>query len=60
MDEIPVEHIRDFEIGLYKFADLDDYVLKTIISKKDIDTELEEKIKQLIVDYKVTLDYLTK
>ena len=60
MDTVPVEHVREFEAGLYKYADLSGDVLNIIATKKEIDAELEEKIKQLVGDYQATLDYLIK
>ncbi len=60
MDVVPVERIREFEAGLYKYADLNDKVLKLIEEKKELDTEIEEEIKKLVDDYKSTLDYITK
>lgn len=60
MDNVPVERVREFEAGLYKYADLNDAALKAINEKKELDAEVEEKIKKLIEDYKGTLDYLIK
>lgn len=60
MDNVPVEKVREFENGLYKYADLNDEVLKLIETKKEIDEEIETKLKQLIADYKATVDYLIK
>ena len=60
MDNVPVEKVREFETGLYKYADLNDGVLTGIATKKELDEELEGKIKTLVNDYKSTLDYLLK
>jgi len=60
MDTVPVEKVREFEAGLYKYADLNDGVLKMIVAKKELDAEIEEGIKKLLEDYKATLDYLIK
>lgn len=60
MDDVPVERIREFESGLYKYADLNDAVLKLIEEKKELDEEVEAGLKKLIDDYKVTVDYLMK
>lgn len=60
MNDVPVERVREFENGLYKYADLNDAALQAIIAKKDLDPEVEEKIKKLVEDYKATLDYLSK
>lgn len=58
MDNVPVERIREFEAGLYRFADLNNEVLELIKTKKELDAEIEEKIKSLVSDYGATLDYL--
>lgn len=60
MDDVPVEKVRDFEVGLYKQADLDKEVIKLIEEKKELTEEIEVKVKQLIADYKINLDYLLK
>jgi F-type H+-transporting ATPase subunit alpha len=60
MDNVPVEKVHEFEAGLYKYADLNDAALKAINEKKELDAEVEEKVKKLIEDYKGTLDYLIK
>jgi F-type H+-transporting ATPase subunit alpha len=60
MDDVPVEKVREFEAGLYKQADLNDGVLQLIEERKALDDEIEDKLKQLIGDYKATLDYLIK
>jgi F-type H+-transporting ATPase subunit alpha len=58
MDNIPVDKIREFEAGLMKYADLNDEALKLILDKKELNDEIEEKIKKLVGDFKATLDYL--
>jgi len=60
MDNVPVEKIKEFEAGLYRYADLNDAVLKAIETKKEIDAAIETGLKKLIEDYKATLDYLIK
>jgi F-type H+-transporting ATPase subunit alpha len=60
MDNVPVERIREFEKGLYEYADLNDEVLKLITTKKELDEEIESKIKSLVNDYKATVEYLDK
>ncbi len=60
MDNVPVEKIKEFEAGLYKYADLNDTVLEAIETKKEIDEKIESGLKKLIEDYKATLDYLIK
>jgi len=58
IDKVPVEKVRDFESGLYKYLEANNEVSKAILEKKELDVETEEKIKQLLGDYKETLDYL--
>jgi len=58
IDNVPVERIREFETGLYRYADLNNEVLELIKTKKELDTEIEDKIKILVSDYGATLDYL--
>ncbi|NCN99679.1 F0F1 ATP synthase subunit alpha [Candidatus Falkowbacteria bacterium] len=60
MDNVPVEKIREFENGLHKAADQNAEVLQLIDEKKEVDEEVEGKLKSLIEDYKTTLDYLLK
>jgi len=60
MDKVPVEKVREFEAGLYQFADLNNEAIKMINEKKELSEEIEAKIKILLEDYKATLDYLLK
>lgn len=60
MDDVPVDRICEFEAGLYKYSDLNNEVLKLIDERKELDSEIEEKLKGLIEDYKATVDYLIK
>lgn len=60
MDDVPVECVREFESGLYKFADLHDEILKAINTKKELDEALEAQVKTLISDYKITVEYLVR
>jgi len=60
LDNIPVEEIRNFEAGLYKYADTNNEVLKLIAEKKELNEEIEAKMKTLVEDYKGTVDYLLK
>jgi len=55
MDSVEVEDVRNFEAGLYKYADLNDEVLHLITERKELDEEIETKIKKLVADYKATL-----
>jgi F-type H+-transporting ATPase subunit alpha len=59
-DNVPVEKVNDFELGMHKYAETSgEAVLKEIVEKGDIDEGLEGKIKGLITDYKETVDYLS-
>jgi F0F1-type ATP synthase alpha subunit len=60
MDNVPVEKVREFEAGLYKYADLSDKTLQLIEEKKELNEEIEAEIKKLLDDYKATVDYLVK
>lgn len=59
-DNVPVEHISEFESGLYAYVETNSEVLKQIEDKKEISEELDASLKQVISDYKDTLDYLLK
>lgn len=58
VDNVPVDKVRIFEAGLYKYMDLNSDVSKLIVEKKELDAEVEEKIKRVLTNYKETLDYL--
>jgi len=59
LNDVPVEKVSDFESGLLKYADTSgEAILKKIVSQGDLDENLENKMKELIKDYKSTLDYL--
>ncbi|MFA5076406.1 MAG: F0F1 ATP synthase subunit alpha [Patescibacteria group bacterium] len=61
LDNVPVDRVADFEKGLHQYLDgRGKDVLKKIKEKKDLDEEIEKKLKQLIEDYKKTVDYLIK
>lgn len=55
LDDVDVNDIRKFEDGLYKYADLNNEVLDLITERKELDEEIETKIKKLVADYKATL-----
>jgi len=55
LDDVAVDDVRKFEDGLYKYADLNNEVLKLITERKELDEEIETKIKKLVADYKATL-----
>ncbi len=57
-DDVPVEKIREFEVGLFDFADLDKKTLETLEEKAELDEELEKALDHLINEFKATLDYL--
>ena len=53
MDDVPVEKISELEKGLCEYAETaSDDVLKEIAEKKELDENLEEKVKMLIEEYK--------
>ncbi len=58
VDNVPVDKVRVFEAGLYKYIDLNSDVSKLIIEKKELDAEIEDKIKTTLSNYKESLDYL--
>ncbi len=58
LDNVPVEKIREFEAGLYKYAETNSEVGKMIIEQNDLTPEIEEALKKAVSDYKETLDYL--
>ncbi len=59
LDDIPVEKIKEFENGLLKYvSQTANHILVEIEEKKDLDQNLEEKMKKIIIDYKATVDYL--
>jgi len=61
LDNVPVDKISQFEKGLYHYADTSGAkVLKVLNEKKDFDDKLEGEMKELIDDYKQTLDYIEK
>jgi F-type H+-transporting ATPase subunit alpha len=60
MDDVPVEKIREFEAGLYKYADMNDEALRLITGQKELSDDIVKKMQALISDYKGTLDYLIK
>lgn len=58
-DNVPVEKISEFEVGLYEYFDDNGQEIKKAIEEiGDIDEVLDEKIKNIINGYKETLDYL--
>ncbi|MDP3043310.1 MAG: F0F1 ATP synthase subunit alpha [bacterium] len=60
LDSVPVEKINEFENGLNKYAENNGKdILKEIAEKGELNEKLEEKMKKLIVDYKLTLDYIS-
>jgi F-type H+-transporting ATPase subunit alpha len=58
VDNVPVDKVREFEAGLYKYLEINSDVSKAIIEKKELDADIEEQIKKILGDYKDTLDYL--
>jgi F-type H+-transporting ATPase subunit alpha len=60
VDDVPVEKVREFEAGLFQYADLNNKALTLIEEKKELTDEIEVELKKVIEDYKATLDYLIK
>jgi len=61
VDDVPVDKISDFELGLYRYAASSGAkILKEIAEKKDLNEKLEAEMKSLINDYKSSLEYLIK
>jgi F-type H+-transporting ATPase subunit alpha len=53
LDDLKVEDIRGFEVGLYKYLDsAQSQLLKDIIEKKTLDDELKNRIKAALKEYK--------
>ncbi|MFH1661983.1 MAG: F0F1 ATP synthase subunit alpha [Candidatus Falkowbacteria bacterium] len=53
LDDVAVEKINEFEIGLYKYAKTNsEKLLKEIVEKGEIDEKMEKNIKKLIEDFK--------
>ncbi len=59
-DDVPIEKMKEFEFALYEYAELNNSLLKEIEEKKEINEDLENKLKDLINDFKTSLDYLIK
>jgi F-type H+-transporting ATPase subunit alpha len=58
---VPEERVREFELGLYDYADTSgEALLNEIMEKQDLDEDLQQKMTDLVNDYKATLDYLVK
>lgn len=56
LDDVPVEKIREFEVGLYKYAAINGHdILISLDKKKDFDESMEKKMTALINDYKNTV-----
>ncbi|MFH1326238.1 MAG: F0F1 ATP synthase subunit alpha [Candidatus Falkowbacteria bacterium] len=61
LSDVPVEKIREFEKGLYKYADISDKeILKEIEKTGELSDKVMKEMKSLIGDYKKELDYLVK
>lgn len=60
LDSVPVEKINEFENGLNKYAENNGKdILNEIAEKEELNEKLEDKMKKLIVNYKLTLDYIS-
>lgn len=61
LDDVPVEKVMEFEVGLIKYVNNRGRdVLKNIKKTGDLDKEDETKLKKIINDFRDTLDYLIK
>ena len=60
LNNVPVELVAVFETGLYAYLDSQyPAITKTINDTKELNDELLATLKQALVEYKSTLDYLT-
>jgi F-type H+-transporting ATPase subunit alpha len=59
VDNVPVERVREFEEGLYQYADSSGDLEKLFTKKTELDEEMETLLKKTINNYKETLDYLS-
>ncbi len=60
-DDVPVEKIREFEAGLHEYANMSGTeTLKKIADTGNLEAEVEEELKKIIIDYKKGVDYLIK
>jgi len=60
LDNVPVEKMNDFENGLYEyFSNSAEALIDEIEEKQELSEELENKVKEVVDDYKKTLDYIT-
>jgi F-type H+-transporting ATPase subunit alpha len=61
LDNVPVAKVSEFESGLYKYLDTSGgAVMKELKEKKDFDDKLAEGMRELVNDYKNTVEYLEK
>ena len=61
LDDVPVEKIKEMEKGLYDFIqNYKEEILDEIAKADDFSEELENKIKNILDEYKKGLDYLIK
>ena len=61
LDDVPVDKVNEFELGLIRYArNLGKETLKTISKTGDLNEKDEIQLKKIINDYKDTLDYLIK
>jgi F-type H+/Na+-transporting ATPase subunit alpha len=61
MDDVPVEKVTEFEAGLHKYAvNSNESLLNGVNTTGILDEKNEEEVRELLSDYKKTLDYLKK
>jgi len=59
LDDVPVDKIKEFERGLYKYAEMSGREVLAEITKADgLDDKLIGKMKKLVEEYRGGLDYL--
>ena len=53
LDDLAIDQIRDFEVGLYKYLDgSQTALLNDIITKKTLDDDLKNRIHAALKEYK--------
>ena len=61
LDDLPIDRIQDFELGLYGYIENNkEELFGAIIEKGELTDEIVDELKRAIGDYKTTLDYVEK
>jgi F-type H+-transporting ATPase subunit alpha len=58
IDNVPVNKVAEFEENLYQYIETNSDLFASIADKKELDEGMENKLKEIISNYKETLDYL--